>query len=140
MSSKGIHLSPKHGVNPMLVQCFFCGGDAGIALVGRLPNDAEAPRKGVIDDQPCQSCEDLMKQGIMLISVDEGKTTDMRNPYRTGNMCVLRDEALERLINSRELFEQIVKKRVAFVPDAAWALLGLPTSEPPKAEPVGPGQ
>ena len=126
MASNTIRLSPKHGVNPMVMQCFYCGGDAGIALLGLLKGDAEAPRKAVLDQRPCQKCEDLMEQGIMLISVDEARTTDRENPYRTGKLCVIKDEALERITQSRELFEQIAKRRVAFVPDDAWAKLGLP--------------
>lgn len=41
----GIHLSKKHGVNPSIEICAVCGKGIGVALLGRLKNDAEAPRE-----------------------------------------------------------------------------------------------
>ena len=41
-------LSPKHGLNPLIPGCFWCGESKNeIALLGRLPGDAEAPRSAV---------------------------------------------------------------------------------------------
>lgn len=64
-----IVLSPKHGVNPSLMQCFFCMGASGVALLGKLSGDEEAPRMICLDYQPCSECEEHMKNGVILVSV-----------------------------------------------------------------------
>ena len=47
---KGIKVSPKHGLNPTIPICFWCGKERGeVALLGRLPGDAEAPKNVVLD-------------------------------------------------------------------------------------------
>lgn len=66
-----ITLSREHGVNPGMLQCFFCMEASGVALYGRLPNDAEAPRMVCVDKVPCSKCADYMKQGIILVSVQD---------------------------------------------------------------------
>lgn len=50
-----ILLSNKHGVNPSLMVCPCCGESTGVALCGRLPDDAEAPRS-MLDLEPCGKC------------------------------------------------------------------------------------
>lgn len=75
----------------------------------------------------CGECQALMKQGIVFLSVRDGEE-GKENPYRTGAMCVLKEEAVrERLpIEPEELKEQIIRKRMCFVPDEAWDMLGFP--------------
>lgn len=43
--SKNIILSEKHGVNPSITVYPICGKEIGIALLGKLKGDEEAPRK-----------------------------------------------------------------------------------------------
>lgn len=64
-----ITISPKHGVNPSLLKCPICGKDTGIALLGKLKGDEEAPReiKGDL-------CDDCKKKYITLIIVTDEKT------------------------------------------------------------------
>lgn len=122
-----IRLSEKHGVNPTLVICFYCNKENGeLALLGQLPGDAEAPRKAAIDQVPCGACKKLMEMGVILISVDEAKTEDQRNPYRTGGWVVVRDEFIGRLISNEELRADILKKRVSFITNEIWNAVGLP--------------
>lgn len=66
---KGIMLSKEHGVNPSMMVCFWCGEEKGIALLGKLKGDAEAPRKAVYDYDPCEKCLEKQKQGVMLVEV-----------------------------------------------------------------------
>lgn len=125
--SKGLRLSPEHGVNPTIPKCFLCGEDKNeIILMGKLKGDVEAPRGAVFDYEPCDKCKEHMNQGVILISVDEEKSKgDMKNPYRTGGWCVVKDEVVGRMVTDPELRETILKQRVAFIPDDAWELLGL---------------
>jgi hypothetical protein len=119
----GIRVSQKHGVNPMLVQCFYCLKERNeLALLGYLPGDKQAPRQGVIDKEPCAECAGFMKQGVILISVRTGESGD--NPYRTGGWCVVTSEAIRKLFPT--IADAICTQRVAFVPDEVWDRIGLP--------------
>jgi hypothetical protein len=112
-----IKLSPKHGVNPMMLQCPLCAGDAGIALMGRLPDDAEAPREGCLPQfGPCQKCEEMMKHGFLLIVCKDG--SDGKNPYRTGQQFVITNEAAERM-------GVAMAKGAAFIEESVARKLGL---------------
>lgn len=120
--SKDIRLSEKHGVNPMLVQCFICGNDTGeIALLGRLQDDAEAPRKGVLRGATCDTCKGWMRQGVILIVVKDGSQID---PIRTGELHVITEEAAKRMFNT------IGTSRVAYLEEAAAREIGLPKPAP----------
>lgn len=41
---KGVTLSKKHGLNPSMAMCPICGKAEGIALLGNIKRDEEAPR------------------------------------------------------------------------------------------------
>lgn len=91
---KGILLSPKHGVNPSLMKCECCGEDYGIAMLGKLKDDAEAPKE--IYQGLCDSCQSVVDQGgLLVIEVKDGESGD--NPYRTGRIIGLSKDAKERL-------------------------------------------
>jgi hypothetical protein len=126
---RGIVLSEEHGVNPSLEQCFVCLKDVGVVLFGKLRGDQEAPRRVCLDGSPCSECEGYMKMGVILISVrapSPGEDVDESNPYRTGGWVVVKDQAVKRLELPAELEERILAQRMAFIPDDAWYMLGLP--------------
>ncbi len=118
-----IYLSPKHGVNPSIGVCYFCGEENGeIVLPGRLRDDREAPRKAVWHKVPCNKCKEYMSQGIILISVRDGASGD--NPYRTGGWAVVTEEAIRRVITTPDVLEHMLKMRSAFIEDKVWDTLG----------------
>lgn len=119
-----IRISQKHGINPSLMQCYVCLKDFGVALYGYLPGDVEAPRTVCGKDFVCPECQDWMKQGIILISVRDGESGE--NPYRTGKWCVVKENAVKRMIQPDELLQGVLLHRVAFIEDAVWNQLGLP--------------
>ena len=104
---KGITLSPKHGVNPTLIRCFWCGGDMGVALLGKLKGDAEAPRETVLNLEPCDKCKALFAKGVHAIEVSEDgsrfngnatfgiKGEDGALHWPTGRYAVLKAEAVK---------------------------------------------
>jgi hypothetical protein len=120
-----LRLSEKHGVNPALDLCYFCGEAKGVVMFGRMKGDAPAPHGVVLDKQPCDECAAHMKAGVILIEVKEGEEGE--NPHRLGGFAVLKDDAINRIVQPPELAAQILKQRVAFVPHDAWVMLGLPT-------------
>lgn len=94
-----IKLSPKHGVNPSLAVFPICGKETGVALLGRLKGDAEAPRY-VPDHNPCPTCQSVLdKGGHFIIEVRDGESGS--NPYRTGRLIGITHEAAERLFSLR---------------------------------------
>ena len=89
-----IILSKKHGVNPSVLRCECCGKDYGVALLGKLKDDAEAPRE--IFQGLCDDCKKVIEQdGLMIIEVRDGEKSP--NPYRTGRIVGITKEAKERM-------------------------------------------
>lgn len=123
-----IRLSEKHGVNPSVEQCFYCMKDVGVILFGKMKEDKEAPRQVCLgpNSEPCTECKEWMEQGVILVSVDEEKSDDPENPWRTGGWIVVVDKAIRDMVQPEELAETILEQRFAFVPDTAWEMLGLP--------------
>jgi hypothetical protein len=137
MTMSSIRLSPKHGLNPAIPICFFCNKPKNeILLPGLMKGDQEAPKNMVWDKQPCDECKGHMAMGVILISVDEKLTDDRDNPYRTGGWCVVKDDFIARTVTPDELKNDILKRRVAFIPDDAWKMMGLPAigGEPAEQE------
>lgn len=68
-----IPLSPKHGLNPTIPICFWCGEEKNeIALMGRIGDarkgeDFEAPMHAVLDYEPCDKCREKMSLGFTMI-------------------------------------------------------------------------
>ena len=120
----------KLGVALVKRACPICATphDAEILLNKRLTRPAakrvEEMHGKVIGmmEKPCDECQKLMDQGFLCVQVDESKTEDHSNPWRTGKQCVVKHEAMQRIINNPEL----LKKGVAFIPIDAWEKIGLP--------------
>ena len=103
-----IRLSEKHGVNPTMCKCFFCGEVKHIALMGKLKGDVEAPMSCVMDYEPCEKCEEAMSQGVTLIEVSDVQPSDNRPPlkaegnksvYPLGGYVVIKPEAFSQMTN-----------------------------------------
>lgn len=98
--SKGIKLSPKHGVNPCIPTCFFCGKDRNeIVLFGKIGReDKEAPMKAIVDYEPCEECQKKFAEGVLLIEVTQSPEyigmPIAENAYPTGRYVVVKPEAL----------------------------------------------
>lgn len=127
-------LSPKHGVNPSMILCFWCGESKAVALCGRLPNDAEAPRQMVTDYDPCDKCQKLWENGIVLIGADTtpcharqpkiGDTPNGEPLYPCGRLVIVPDETELRKIFSDDACDEIMKKKKAFIhPEALMRII-----------------
>ena len=103
----GIRISEKHGVNPSLIKCFFCGEDKGIALLGKLKGDAQAPMSGVFDYEPCDKCKAIMDQGVTIFEADTKPFRDNQPPfdgnnnYISGRYVVIKREAVNADLNGQ---------------------------------------
>ena len=98
--SKSIKLSPKHGLNPCIPTCFFCGESKNeIALLGKINReDDEAPMKMVLDYEPCDECKKKFAEGVLIIEVTQTPEyigmPIAENAYPTGRYVVVKPEAL----------------------------------------------
>lgn len=118
--SNSIEVSPKHGVNPTIPVCFFCGEDKNmIALLGRVRrkdkngrtirnSDEEVPMRMVMDYEPCEKCAEHMSHGVTLIGVTTHQPSDCRpaltaqggtQVFPSGAWCVMTSEAANRCFN-----------------------------------------
>lgn len=95
---KGIPISEKHGLNPTLGVCFWCGKHTGeIALLGKLPNDAEAPKETVLNYEPCEECQKAFSEGVLIMEVDThlNRPPIKDNYSPTGRHVVVKAEAFK---------------------------------------------
>lgn len=117
-----IRLSQKHGVNPMIPTCFFCGKPKNeIVLLGRLKGDAEAPMYGRVagDYQPCDECKAAFAQGVAFFEMGknpmfENQVPMQENVYPTGRVCVVKTEAAEKMFQG-EMLESVMKAKKVFI-------------------------
>lgn len=90
--SNTIKLSKKHGVNPSILHCFICGKETGIALLGKLKGDAEAPMD-IYDSHLCKDCQKIIDDGNkFVLEVTDDSTLDKSN--RTGRYVAVNGKAL----------------------------------------------
>ena len=125
--SKGVRLSKEHGVNPTIPICFWCGREKNeVALLGKLPNDEEAPRSMWIfgDYEPCEECRKTREQGVDLIeatlvpALNEKQPPIMENEnggiYPTGRHIVFKDHVIREIIEADKA-DILCEKRMGFV-------------------------
>lgn len=85
MSKGDIKLSPKHGVNPSMICCPICGEPVSIALLGKIENDKEAPKK-IVGTELCEKCIECCgddKIFILGINRDSDAIMNYVQVYRT---------------------------------------------------------
>ena len=116
-----IRLSPKHGLNPSMVMCFWCGEEKNeLVLLGRMNReDSEAPRKILRDYEPCDKCKELFSHGVHIIGVSETPAIEGLPPitvqnhteyYPTGVFTLVSDDYIVRVLDS-EPAQQVLKAR-----------------------------
>lgn len=112
-----ITLSKEHGVNPSVDTCFICGKETNLVLFGTSYKDensktAEAPRN-VCTGQLCDDCQKVIDEGgIFFIAVKDGERGN--NPYRTGQIGALKEEAVQRL------FPDFPYKKINYIEESAY--------------------
>ena len=126
--------------------CYFCGEIADILIHKRFAKKLTA-NMGVMDAEPCGKCKDLMKQGVILMSIKNDTTDEQMqgreirhprsnrlvgyqppNPYRTGGWVVVKDEAVENMFDEAHA-KWALRNRYCFITDKAWDALGIPRGE-----------
>ena len=122
-----IRVSEKHGINPSLLICPYCGEDTGVALVGKLPNDAEAPRK--MSGDPCDDCQAKIDKSIMIIEVDG--SSQMPDGRAIG---IARTHEFVSKEFLGEKYDEVHKSGGIYIDTKDWDNIGLPSHEDLKEE------
>lgn len=114
-----IRISEKHGVNPTIPVCFWCGKEKNeVALLGKLKGDVEAPRNCILDYEPCDECKKNWSLGVALLGTSKKplnetlppiKNTSEGTLYPTGQWLVVTKEAAKRFFNEVATEEEIEK-------------------------------
>lgn len=125
-----IRLSEKHGVNPTIPVCFWCGNEKNeIALLGKLPNDAEAPMHAVLDFEPCEECRKKFNSGVTLFEVTDRPIMEGQPPinrsnlYLSGRYVVVKPEIIRVIIINPELAENIIKAKKGLIDEEVFEQL-----------------
>lgn len=92
MTKNSINLSPKYGVNPSVLHCFICGKETGLALLGELKNDVEAPHDINNPSELCDDCKKALEEGKFILEVEDN--SEKNNLKRTGRCVCIKKDAL----------------------------------------------
>ena len=84
-------------------------------------------------EKPCDECQKLMNLGIVIVEVDEEKSKDENNPYRTGRVFVVKEGALDGMFNS-EAEAAINKRRAVFMTQESVKEIGIDKIKPTLTE------
>lgn len=93
-----IKISKKHGVNPTIPVCAWCGKEKNeVALLGYIKGDIEAPRNMILNYEPCDECKKSWSQGVAVIEVvrtprETGHLPIAKDVYPTGRMIVVKEK------------------------------------------------
>lgn len=71
MAKGDIILSKEHGVNPSIMVCPVCGKETGLALFGKLKDDAKAPM--YVQGEPCDECQKKFDEGYIAVIAMKSK-------------------------------------------------------------------
>lgn len=117
-----------------MLHCYFCQEPDTIIMNSRLTRAAaDAVREAhgkILDMTPCSKCKEWMRQGVILITIDNdksGKNWDKEkipNPYRTGGWLVVRDDYLKRVLSPGAALDFALQHRFMFVEHKAAEALG----------------
>lgn len=123
-----------------MLNCWICGEGAEILLDLRLKNTL-SHNMGSSPATLCNECKNQVEknEAIWLISVRDGESPiegKIFNPYRTGSICLVKKEALERIFRNI-LNEDVVENMISmvktgyyfFLEDKIWDGLGIPRGE-----------
>jgi hypothetical protein len=117
MPKGSIRLHPQHGLNPTIPVCFWCGEDTGeVALLGDAYR-GEAPHRMIIGQNPCPACKEKMALGITFTEATG------HPPQYTGRWCVVKEEAVQHMINKPAMLADILRLRRVNVEPAVFDML-----------------
>ena len=104
-----------------MANCFVCGEVKHLLMDMRLKKSL--PQSACYDKEPCDKCKEIMEKGILFIGCRDGEE-GKENPYRTGQIIGLKDEAVKEWLKE-PLLSEVLKKRICFVEEEVLKKVGL---------------
>lgn len=117
---KEIKISQKHGLNPSIPVCMFCGQQKNeIVLFGKIGGkneDVEAPKNAIIDYEPCDKCKELIGDNILVVGVEDRGARNIMpiqgNLVPTGTWCVMPEESAVRIFQLEgEMKDNVLREK-----------------------------
>ena len=140
--SDSIRISKKHGVNPTIPVCFWCGKDKNeIVLLGKLKEDAEAPHRAIMDYEPCDECKEYINQGVQLIGTSLSPYVENMPPitmvddpsgisesvplYPTSSFIVAQESFIREFLEEETptFIEDVIAKRALLLPQEVLTMI-----------------
>lgn len=114
--SDGIILSKKHGLNPTIVACPYCGEAKNQLLLTGLEGEKWAKKHGIEsgempkyvlledDIEPCDECK---KAGVAMVEVDSEE-----NKTPTGRKWLIKEDVVKWLFEDPDTLKEVLNKRI----------------------------
>lgn len=104
-----IRLSKKHGLNPTIRTCFWCGESTNEILLLGASYKGEAPMNMIAGYEPCDKCKELFAQGIQLVEVSDSPVIEnqpaLNYQYPTGHFWVVTEDYIKRVLQEEAATE-----------------------------------
>lgn len=101
MKKGSIQVSEKHGLNPSMCLCPICKKEIGVAILGKLKGDIEAP-KYIVGRKLCDECKKQVDNGKMFfIEVFTSFTGEIIG--HTGRVVSMSKEDAKQLLKDDEI-------------------------------------
>jgi len=68
-----------------------------------------------MNDKMCDECKEAIGDGVYFIGIDLARSTDHRNPYRSGNIVGIKREAAERMLEGHPDKNTVLEKQACFI-------------------------
>ena len=127
----GLRLHPKHGVNPTVPICMFCGKDKSQVVLLGAAYKGEAPMHMLLDADPCEECQKKASEYVFLAEAEvsaEGK------PRFTGRGAMVRRSIVTMLFKPEAMARDILAQGRALIEPEAYRALQDKANEPTQAE------
>ena len=118
-----------------LTRCYYCGDGNEVILntllTKKCAEAVKAMHHKVVSTEPCPTCQKWMKDGIILITIDEVKSgkgwekDKIPNPHRTGGFFVVKEGFVEKVFAAPKAVAFAKKHRWLFISHEAAEQVGL---------------
>lgn len=124
-----MRISKKHGLNPTIPLCPYCGESKNEIILTGYEGEKWAKRNGHSDGQmpmhvrvegditPCDECK---KKGIAVAEVESDDDRTL-----TGRLWVIREEAIREILKDSPMLPSVLRERLVVIPVAIAQSIGL---------------
>ena len=115
-----MRLSNKHGLNPTIPLCPYCGKPKNEIMLTGYEGEKWAKRNGHPDGQmpmyvlvegDIQPCDDCKKKGIAVVEVKGDADKEL-----TGRRWLIKEEAIKKILADDPMLSSVLQKRIMLIP------------------------